>query len=107
MFGTIIRKSIAHRTVVIALTALVAVVGALSYRSLIIDAVPDITNVQVQINTEAAGYSPFEVERRITAPLEIMLAGAANADEVVLFGHAVRETRRGAGGLRRDIAIWG
>jgi cobalt-zinc-cadmium resistance protein CzcA len=80
MFGTIIRKSIAHRTVVIALTALVAVVGALSYRSLIIDAVPDITNVQVQINTEAAGYSPFEVERRITAPLEIMLAGMPALD---------------------------
>jgi cobalt-zinc-cadmium resistance protein CzcA len=80
MFGAIIRKSIAHRKVVIAITAIIGLIGAFSFRYLIIDAVPDITNVQVQINTEAPGYSPFEVERRITVPVEIMLAGMPALD---------------------------
>ena len=43
-----------------------AVFGAWNYQRLPIDAVPDITNVQVQINTQAEGYSPLEVEQRIT-----------------------------------------
>jgi cobalt-zinc-cadmium resistance protein CzcA len=60
---------------VLCVTALVAILGTLSYRTLIIDAVPDITNVQVQINTEAAGFSPYEVEQRITQPIEQILAG--------------------------------
>ena len=75
MFNTIIKFSIRHRYAVIAMTFVLAVVGALTYRHLIIDAVPDITNVQVQINTEAEGYSPIEVEQRVTAPLEVLLAG--------------------------------
>ena len=56
---------------VIALTAL----GLYNYQKLPIDAVPDITNVQVQINTEAAGYSPLEAEQRITFPIETAMAG--------------------------------
>ncbi len=75
MFNAIIKFSIRHRYAVIAMTFVLAVVGALTYRHLIIDAVPDITNVQVQINTEAEGYSPIEVEQRVTAPLEVLLAG--------------------------------
>lgn len=75
MFNAIIKFSISHRYAVIAMTFVLAVVGALTYRHLIIDAVPDITNVQVQINTEAEGYSPIEVEQRVTAPLEVLLAG--------------------------------
>ena len=55
MFNAIIKFSIRHRYAVIAMTFVLAVVGALTYRHLIIDAVPDITNVQVQINTEAEG----------------------------------------------------
>jgi cobalt-zinc-cadmium resistance protein CzcA len=56
-------------------TLLVAIVGVASYQRLIIDAVPDITNIQAQINTEAQGYSPFEVEQRVTLPIEQILAG--------------------------------
>ena len=49
--------------------------GAWNFTRLPIDAVPDITNVQVQINTEAPGYSPLEVEQRITFPIETAMAG--------------------------------
>ncbi len=49
--------------------------GVWNYQKLPIDAVPDITNVQVQINTEAPGFSPLESEQRITYPVETALAG--------------------------------
>jgi len=67
--------SIARPGLVLALTALVAALGVWSYRHLPIDAVPDITNVQVQINTAAPGMTPLEVERLITYPLETALGG--------------------------------
>ena len=54
---------------------LMAAVGIHSYRQLPIDAVPDITNVQVQINTAAPGYSPLETEQRITFAIETAMAG--------------------------------
>ena len=50
-------------------------VGIASYQKLPIDAVPDITNVQVQINSAAAGFSPLETEQRITFPIETAMAG--------------------------------
>ena len=50
-------------------------IGVWSYQRLPIDAVPDITNVQVQINTKAPGYSPLEAEQRITFPVETALYG--------------------------------
>jgi len=54
---------------------LMAGVGIASYQKLPIDAVPDITNVQVQINSSAAGFSPLETEQRITFPIETAMAG--------------------------------
>lgn len=75
MFNAIIGFSIAHRHAVLVCTLLLSAIGAVSYQFLVIDAVPDITNVQVQINTAAPGMSPFEVEQRITAPIELALAG--------------------------------
>jgi cobalt-zinc-cadmium resistance protein CzcA len=75
MFNSILRASIRHRHAVLTVTLLLALFSVFSYKRLIIDAVPDITNIQVQINTHAPGYSPFETERRITQPLELMLAG--------------------------------
>ena len=54
--------------------------GIYNFNRLPIDAVPDITNVQVQINTEAAGYSPLEVEQRVTFPIETVLAGIPKLD---------------------------
>ena len=57
----LIRFAIAHRWLVLSLTLASACVGVWSFTRLPIDATPDITNVQVQINTEAPGYSPLEV----------------------------------------------
>ena len=54
---------------------LVAALGVLSFTRLPIDAVPDITNVQVIVNVEAPGYTPLEAEQRITVPLETAMAG--------------------------------
>ena len=53
----------------------VAALGAWNFTRLPIDAVPDITNVQVQINTRAPGYSPLEAEQRITFPVETAMGG--------------------------------
>jgi len=75
MFDLILKSSIRHRYWVLGITLAIAVVGIISSRRIVIDAVPDITNVQVQINTQASGYSPFEVERQITNPIELLLAG--------------------------------
>ena len=60
------------------LTMGMALLGVYNFTRLPIDAVPDITNVQVQINTEAPGYSPLEAEQRITFPLETAMAGLPN-----------------------------
>jgi cobalt-zinc-cadmium resistance protein CzcA len=54
--------------------------GPYNYQRLPIDAVPDITNVQVQINTEAPGYSPLEAEQRVTFPIETAMAGLPQLD---------------------------
>ncbi len=75
MFDKLIRFSLEQRWLVMGLTLGMACLGVYNAFLLPIDAVPDITNVQVQINTEALGYSPFEVEQRITFPLETVMAG--------------------------------
>jgi cobalt-zinc-cadmium resistance protein CzcA len=72
--------AIAHRWLMLILTLGSAVLGAWSFRQLPIDATPDITNVQVQINTEASGYSPLEAEQRVTVPIETALAGLPRLD---------------------------
>jgi cobalt-zinc-cadmium resistance protein CzcA len=75
MLDSIVRNALAQRWLVLGITLGAAGVGAWSFARLPIDAVPDITNVQVQINTEAPGYSPLEAEQRITFPLETALGG--------------------------------
>ena len=75
MLEALLRASIERRWVVLFLVAAMAVFGAWNYRNLPIDAVPDITNVQVQVNTEAPGYSPLEAEQRVTFLIETALAG--------------------------------
>ncbi len=77
MLERIIRAAIAHRWLVLVLMLGIGLLGAWNYGRLPIDAVPDITNVQVQINTEAPGYSPLEAEQRVTIPVEAALAGLA------------------------------
>ena len=78
MIDLILRNAIERRYLFVSMALVVIGVGIWSYRELPIDAVPDITNVQVQINTEAAGYSPLETEQRITYPVETALAGLPN-----------------------------
>lgn len=80
MFERILQISIHHRGLILAAVLLMAIVGIYSYQKLPIDAVPDITNIQVQINTVAPGYSPVEVEQRITFPVETIMAGLPNLD---------------------------
>lgn len=75
MFDRILRVSIAHRYAVLLMTIVAVVVGIVSINRVVIDAVPDITNIQVQVNTEAQGYSPLEVEQRITQPIELLMTG--------------------------------
>lgn len=75
MIESILRFSIERRVLTLSLILLIVIGGIWSYQSLPIDAVPDITNVQVQINTEAPGYSPLESEQRITYPVETALLG--------------------------------
>lgn len=80
MLERIIRVAIAHRWLVLLLVLGSSALGIWNYSRLPIDAVPDITNVQVQVNTEAAGYSPLESEQRITFPVETALAGLTNLE---------------------------
>ena len=75
MFERFLHFSIKHRVFVILVALAMAVLGAYNFQILPIDAVPDITNVQVQINTEARGFTPLEVEKRITFPIETAIAG--------------------------------
>jgi cobalt-zinc-cadmium resistance protein CzcA len=75
MFERIIRFSIEQRWLILLAVLGMAALGIFSYQKLPIDAVPDITNVQVQINTAAPGYSPLETEQRVTYPIETVMAG--------------------------------
>ena len=76
----LIRFAIAHRWMMLAMTLALVALGTWSFSKLPIDATPDITNVQVQINTEATGYSPLESEQRVTFPIETAMAGLPGLD---------------------------
>ena len=80
MTDALLRFSILRRWVVMFLVLVIFAAGVWSYQRLPIDAVPDITNVQVQINTQASGYSPLEVEQRITYLVETAIAGLPHID---------------------------
>jgi heavy metal efflux system protein len=75
MFEKLIRFAIEQRWLVLLAALGMAALGVFSYQRLPIDAVPDITNVQVQINTEAPGYSPLEAEQRVSVAIETAMAG--------------------------------
>ncbi|WP_454728056.1 MULTISPECIES: efflux RND transporter permease subunit [Cupriavidus] len=81
MFERIIRFAIEQRWLVLLAVFGMAVLGAYNYTRLPIDAVPDITNVQVQINTAGPGYSPLETEQRITYPIETVMAGLPGLEQ--------------------------
>lgn len=80
MLEAIILNSIRHRWLVMFVVLIFCAIGIYNFNKLPIDAVPDITNVQVQINTQASGYSPLEVEQRVTFPIETVLSGIPRLD---------------------------
>ncbi len=80
MIDKLVAFSLAHRWLVLVLVLALVALGLHNYQRLPIDAVPDITNVQVQVNTEAPGYSPLEAEQRITYPVETAMAGIPYLD---------------------------
>ncbi|MGB4247815.1 MAG: CusA/CzcA family heavy metal efflux RND transporter [Pseudohongiellaceae bacterium] len=80
MISSILRLSIGRRWLMLSFVLVLIGAGIWSFQQLPIDAVPDITNVQVQINTNAPGYSPLESEQRITYPVETALAGLPNLE---------------------------
>ena len=73
MLEYLLRFSIQKSTIIMLAVLALAGLGIWNFTKLPIDAVPDITNVQVMINTEAPGYTPLEVEQRVTYPLETAL----------------------------------
>jgi cobalt-zinc-cadmium resistance protein CzcA len=75
MLEAIIQWVTQNRYLVSSLTLIVVVMGISSLKHLPIDAVPDITNNQVQINTKVSGFSPFEMEKQVTFPIETALSG--------------------------------
>jgi cobalt-zinc-cadmium resistance protein CzcA len=98
MLDFILRFAIKRNILIIVLVLGVSALGLWNFTKLPIDAVPDITNVQVMINTDAPGYTPLEVEQRISYPLETALAGLPNLQ-------GTRSVSRY--GLSQVIAIFG
>lgn len=82
LLAKVLAFSVRHRVLVVLATLLVGALGVHSFARLPIDAVPDITNVQVQINTPAPALSPLEVERRVTFPIESAMGGLPRLEEV-------------------------
>lgn len=82
MMNKIIRFSVDKRGIVLFLTLLLVIFGIVSFQNLPIDAVPDITNNQVQINTTVEGLAPEEIERTITFPIESSMRGIAGVEQV-------------------------
>ena len=75
MLDAIVRAALSQRLVVLVVAAALLAFGLNAARKLSVDAFPDVTNVQVQIATEAPGRSPEEVERFVTAPVEVAMTG--------------------------------
>lgn len=82
MINKIIHFSVYRRGVVLALTLVMAIVGWVTFENLPIDAVPDVTNNQVQINSAVEGLSTEEVERNVTFPIETAMRGIAGVMQV-------------------------
>ncbi|MDB5100555.1 MAG: czcA 1 [Cyanobacteria bacterium RYN_339] len=74
--------AIGHRVLVVIMFLLVAVGGVAAARTMRIDALPDLTNNQVQVLTEARGYAPVEVEQLVTFPIELAMQGAPRVKEL-------------------------
>lgn len=82
MINKIIHFSVYRRNIIFFLTAVLAIAGWMAFERLPIDAVPDITNIQVQINTTVEGLAPEEIERNITFPIETTMNGISGVIQV-------------------------
>lgn len=82
MIGWLVRAAVTHRFLVALFVVALVVVGVQSYRTLPVDAVPDVTNVQVQVLTSAPGLSPLEVEQLVTRPVELAMTGIPGTQRV-------------------------
>src|SRR5512147_491334 len=82
MIAFILEFSLRQRILVLGLACLLSVAGVFAFQSIPIDAYPDVTNIQVQVLTEAPGLSPVEVERFITYPLELQMTGLPGLAEI-------------------------
>jgi len=82
MISALIRFSVSQRLLVFFMVLMITGAGIYSLRTLPIDAVPDVTNVQVQILTAAPSLAPLEIERQITFPVEVAMSGLPDIDEV-------------------------
>ncbi|MGZ5952079.1 MAG: efflux RND transporter permease subunit, partial [Isosphaeraceae bacterium] len=82
MLNALIQSSLANRALVLMATFLIAGLGVYSAINLPIDAVPDLTNVQVQVITEAPALSPLEVESLLSFPVEGAMSGLPNVEQI-------------------------
>jgi cobalt-zinc-cadmium resistance protein CzcA len=82
MIPALVGLAVRHRWMFVLATLILSALGVRAYTTLPIDAIPDITNVQVQVLTTAPGLSPLEVESMVTRPVELALAGLPHTHEV-------------------------
>ena len=82
MIVSLLEFSLRQRILVLGLACALSVLGVVAFESIPIDAYPDVTNIQVQVLTDAPGLSPVEVERFITYPLEIQMTGLPGLTEI-------------------------
>jgi heavy metal efflux system protein len=82
MINALIRFAVRQRLLVMLMVAIMAGAGWYSLRRLPIDAVPDVTNVQVQVLTAAPSLAPLEIERQITFPVEVAMSGLPDVEEI-------------------------
>jgi heavy metal efflux system protein len=82
MIASLLEFSLRQRILILGVAGIVSFTGVLAFQSLPIDAYPDVTNIQVQVLTEAPGLSPVEVERFITYPLELQMTGLPGLAEI-------------------------
>ena len=92
MFKIIIETAVRFRWAVVFVAALIVAFGLFQLSKLPIDAVPDITNRQVQINTIAPALAPGQIERQVTYPLETALAGIPGLNNTLCFSPALIAT---------------
>ncbi len=82
MLDRVLHFVLRQRVLIVMFGAFVMVLGAVSWRRLPIDAFPDVTNTQVMVLTETEGFSPAEVERLVTFPIETRMAGLPDVRQV-------------------------